>query len=79
MKAAWERINSNFGRLRRLEVPGGWLVFIYFTAYERFGGRNKTSGSGLVFYPDPEHLWTFSRKIKPKRPSERIDAPHQSN
>ena len=30
----------------RAKVPGGWLVYF-----------SESSGSGVTFYPDPNHAW----------------------
>ena len=32
--------------VKRAKVPGGWLVLIM-----------THNGSGVTFYPDPNHLW----------------------
>jgi len=34
----------------RCRVPGGWLVQIVF-------GAHSETGTGLTFYPDPDHVW----------------------
>lgn len=65
-KTQWEAIDSNFGQMRRLPVPGGWLVFVYFSFYERYGGNIKDSGSGMTFYPDPDHEWNRPQRSKAK-------------
>ncbi|MDV3353448.1 hypothetical protein D0962_13125 [Leptolyngbyaceae cyanobacterium CCMR0082] len=49
----WEKLdckNQPIGGLGawRAKVPGGWLVAI------RCGGGE---GSGITFYPDPNHEW----------------------
>jgi hypothetical protein len=49
----WEEIKSHDGlhfvSVYRAKVPGGWLVRIM-----------QCDGSGLTFYPDPEHEWDGS-------------------
>jgi hypothetical protein len=44
----WEKVENNDDgtRVLRAKVPGGWLVMSQF------------SGTGLTFYPDPDHSWT---------------------
>lgn len=44
----WEKLKSSFrfSAIYRCKVPGGWLVMVY--------------GSGVTFYPDPEHKWDGS-------------------
>lgn len=61
MKAEWETIDSNLETMHRLKVPGGWLVYLFYS-YSRgqsYGGdRHAESQHGsLLFYPDPEHKW----------------------
>lgn len=41
----WEEIKTNYATLRRIKVPGGWLVYM---------------ADGLTFYPDAQHLWDGS-------------------
>lgn len=49
--------------LGRLQVPGGWLVLIFFDGYYyRKGAMENINGnSGLCFYPDPKHEWVIER------------------
>ena len=42
---SWEEVESHFSLLRA-KVPGGWLLIL-----------NWGSGTGLTFYPDPNHKW----------------------
>lgn len=42
----WEKLKGNVYGTKRCKVPGGWLVIVY--------------GSGMAFYPDPEHKWDGS-------------------
>ena len=47
---AWEKLNSHGGGVlhwdvHRAKVPGGWLILTIH------------NGTGLAFYPDPEHRW----------------------
>jgi hypothetical protein len=42
----WEKLKSDFKGTHRCKVPGGWFVIVY--------------GSGVTFYPDPEHKWDGS-------------------
>jgi hypothetical protein len=42
----WETIESYGMSTCRAKVPGGWLVAIL-----------NGSGSGITFYPDPNHKW----------------------
>ncbi len=39
----WEELRSNAQPTARAKVQGGWLVTV--------------AGSGVTFYPDPEHGW----------------------
>jgi hypothetical protein len=46
-KLQWERLDSSSDyALLRAKVPGGWLVAL--------------GGTGVTFYPDPEHQWDGS-------------------
>src|SRR6185503_6634083 len=38
----WEQVAASGPSTLRTKVPGGWLVAV---------------GSGVTFYPDPEHAW----------------------
>jgi len=42
------------GELFRAAVPGGWLVI---NAYSFEVARDRNPINGLVFVPDPDHLW----------------------
>lgn len=42
----WETINP---LMKRVKVPGGWLVLVNFV-----------SAGGITFYPDPNHIWDGS-------------------
>lgn len=61
MKAQWEKIDSSLETMHRLEVPGGWLVYLFYSYSrdESYGGdRHAESQHGtMLFYPDPEHKW----------------------
>jgi hypothetical protein len=52
----WENIDSQPPAHRgssvvmRAKVPGGWLVNVIVTQI----------GTGLAFYPDPDHTWDGS-------------------
>ena len=41
----WEFLDGKFS-MARAKVPGGWLLVI-----------NWGSGTGMTFYPDPNHKW----------------------
>ena len=64
MKAQWEKGDSNLETMHRLEVPGGWLVYVFYSyrRAESYGGDRgaESQHSTLVFYPDPEHQWKQS-------------------
>jgi hypothetical protein len=40
----WERLSSNWQRVMRAEVPGGWLVAL-------------ANATAVTFFPDPHHRW----------------------
>jgi hypothetical protein len=42
----WEQVELGWFNTWRAEVPGGWLVWV-----------RTDSGTGLTFYPDPQHQW----------------------
>jgi hypothetical protein len=43
VQVRWEELSSSQGVVARAKLPGGWLVSL--------------RGSGLTFYPDPDHAW----------------------
>jgi hypothetical protein len=45
----WEALSSSPVSLWRSKVPGGWLV-----------AAGQSQGSGVCFYPDPDHSWDGS-------------------
>lgn len=50
----WEELKSRLPTFRA-KVPGGWFIFVAVDG----------TGTGLAFYPDPEHSWdgrTLSHK-----------------
>ena len=56
MKAQWEKVDSNLETMHRLEVPGGWLVYLFYSyrRAESYGGDRgaESQHRTLVFYPD---------------------------
>jgi hypothetical protein len=53
----WESLpftvaKANIDRVLRTAVPGGWLVFVYYSTV-----TNSFGYGGLTFYPDPDHEW----------------------
>ena len=59
MKIQWERLDSDFGKVYRLNVPGGWLVFVFevFPYGGSYSGFPESPQAVLTFYPDPKHEW----------------------
>jgi hypothetical protein len=48
--------SANDMEIRRLRVPGGWLVFTKWSVKEPPGVPDH-SNTMSFFYPDPEHKW----------------------
>lgn len=60
----WEAVKqegSPLGRIRRAQVPGGWLV-VY---------SGPESDSSIIFYPDPEHTWEVDCEVDGELPQGR--------
>lgn len=57
----WEKMQTNRFEIWRAAVPGGWFVTTYY--YVAGGGV-----TGLVFYPDPGHLWSHDNSLVPPPP-----------
>lgn len=52
----FERITKD-GGLRRMQVPGGWLVHSS-TEYIRHA-QNGSCSEALIFFPDPDFMWVL--------------------
>lgn len=48
----WERITES--DTYRLKVYGGWIV----------ADINRSVGVGMVFVPDPDHVWTIEKEVQ---------------
>lgn len=58
----WERITVGGGcDLRRMEVPGGWLVLAEYEVMHHIPDAGFRDGwdwrPALAFVPDPNHEW----------------------
>ena len=51
-KLNWEKLDQDpdYFSTYRAKVPGGWLVMVVYS-----GGAG--AGTGVTFYPDPNHKW----------------------
>jgi len=53
----WEIVSEN---LKRLRVPGGWLV--HNNAHAILRDEDIAVSESMVFLPDEHHTWIFKQK-----------------